>query len=160
MCVAGTVVRVSAAIAIIIAGLWGGGQIIRAGTEMNDIMSVSRFEGEGGTTAEAYYNEYGNFLNGLGYVVIFGMLGLAVIVSGLPSLFSREREAQRVNDHQQRRHPRMEEPRGVGTPRWREQPPGAPQAPSSQQPPGAPQAPSSQQPPSAPQAPSSPTEWK
>lgn len=84
----GTVIRVVAVVALVVAAFAISNIVIKAGNEMESITSVA-----GSTVSEAYYNSYGKFVKGVGYALAAILLALAVIASGLPTIFAQVAQA-------------------------------------------------------------------
>lgn len=80
----GTVIRVLAVVALVVAAFAISNMVIKAGNEMESLSSVA-----GATVNEAYYNSYGKFVKGVGYALAAILIALAVIVSGLPTVFTK-----------------------------------------------------------------------
>ena len=83
----GTVVRLVAAVVLIVGGIAVGAQMISSGSEMKQLQSQASSEGETGTVEESFDNSYGGFVTALGAGVIILFIGLAIGVSGLPTVF-------------------------------------------------------------------------
>ena len=88
----GTVVRLAVAVVLIVGGIVIGMQMIKSGSEMKELQSKSSYEGEGGTVEESFDNSYGMFVTTLGYGTILLFIGLAVGISGLPTVFADKKD--------------------------------------------------------------------